>query len=172
MGEGLRHLAGAPYPARLGGKVRRSDIISGTILTVLGLFTIFVIVPDQISGTSAFGIAPDVFPLTLIWATTVFAALLVANRLLNTRNQARADDGPSPISRADWFFIAGTTLFLAAGFLAITYLGFIAGGGLMLAALMLLMGERFHWLRLVLVVVIAPVSLYFVFWSLFKVPLP
>ena len=141
-------------------------------MTVVGLVTIFLVVPNQISGTSAFGIAPDVFPLTLIWATTLFAALLVANRLLRPWSQSQADADPSPIIRPDWFFIVGATLFLAAGFVAITYLGFIVGGGLMLAFLMLLMGDRLRWRRLVLVVAIAPACLYFVFWSLFKVPLP
>ena len=152
--------------------MRRSDIISGTILTVLGLLTIFVIVPDQISGTSTVGIAPDVFPLTLAWATTLFAAALVLTRLLQPWSEARSDADPSPISRPDWFFIAGATLFLAAAYLAITWLGFIVGGVVVLVLLMLLMGERAHWRRLVLVAAAAPACLYFIFWSLFRVPLP
>lgn len=152
--------------------MRRSDIISGAIQTVLGLVTIFLVVPAEISGSSDFGIAPDVFPLTLIWTTTVFAAALTASRVLSGRGRADDDADPSPILRPDWYFIAGSIVFLVVGYLALTYLGFIVGGMLMLAALMVLMGEHRHWLRLVLVVAIAPASIYFVFWHLFKVPLP
>ena len=151
--------------------MRRSDILSSAVLTVLGLFTIFVVVPDQISGTSDFGIAPDVFPLTMIWATTIFAALLGLQRLLRRTDKDAADDD-APMSSYDWCFIGAAAVFLVLAFLAITYLGFIAGSILTVGACMIVMGGLRHWRRVVLVSAIAPVALYLIFWNLFRVPLP
>ena len=149
--------------------MRQSDIISGLVLTVFGLVTIFVIVPDQISGSSAYGVAPDVFPLTLIWATTIFSVVLWVSRLIKGRGGPREE---SPLPAKDWAFIAAMAVFLAVAVAAIAYLGFIAAGIAIVALLMLVMGERRNPLRLGLVSVITPVALYFVFWSLFNVPLP
>lgn len=148
--------------------MRRSDIVSGAVLTLLGLATIFFVVPAQISGTSDIGIAPDVFPLTMVGAATLFAALLVVRRLVFDR----AEDGAAPLSREDGLFIVGAALFLAAGYAAIVTLGFMIGGALVLALVMAAMGEWRHPVRLVLVALVAPGAIDLLFWRLFYVPLP
>jgi len=134
----------------------------------LGLITIFVIIPNQISGSSAYGIAPDVFPLTLIWIFTIFSILLCVNRLLSAKPTQDAD------SKADieWRFIALVSLFLISSFVLITFFGFIFGGIYTVAVLMLAMGEYRHKLRLILVAILAPVLISIIFRHLFIILLP
>lgn len=148
--------------------MRRADIIAGLTLTVLGLLTIFVIVPREVGGTSQSGIAPDVFPLTLLWIFTALAALLFASRLLDRRSAA---DGP-PLELHNVAYIALTSIVLAAGFVAIATLGFVAGGAAIVAFTMLAMGSRRHALRVVLVSVLAPTAIYLVFKHVFTIFLP
>ncbi len=148
--------------------MRRLDIVSGATLTLLGLITIFVIVPNQISGSSEYGIAPDVFPLTLLWTTTFFAALLCVSRLLKKDTQEER----TPLPFREIKFVAVIAVFLAAIVTIIAYVGFIVGGIIAIAVLMFAMGEYRHWVRLTLVSVLTPAILYLVFWKLFHVPLP
>ena len=148
--------------------MRRSDIISGFVFILFGLITIFIIIPNQISGTSAYGIAPDVFPLTLIWIFTIFCILLVVNRLLSKKPKEDADSKVY----IRWRFIGLVSLFLITSFLSITYLGFIVGGIYTVAVVMLVMGEYRHKLRLILVTILAPVLISLTFRHLFIIILP
>ena len=148
--------------------MRRTDIISGVVLVIFGLVTVFVIIPDQISGSSVYGIAPDVFPLTLIWTLIVFALLLLGNRLLSAR-PAQDDDSIADIK---WGFIGLASLYLISSFLMIKYLGFIPGGIYTVGVLMLAMGEYHHKLRLILVSLLAPVLIMLTFRYIFIIILP
>lgn len=154
---------------RKGGQaLRRTDIISGFVLIIFGLITIFVIIPDQISGSSDYGIAPDVFPLTLIWIFTLFAVFLFGNRLLS----AKPAQGDDLIVDIEWGFIGLISLYLLSSFLAIKFLGFIFGGIYTVGVLMLVMGEYRHKLRLISVTLLAPVFIFLIFRYLFIILLP
>ena len=148
--------------------MRRADIIAGLALTVAGLVTIFVIVPREVGSTSPIGIAPDVFPLTLLWIITGLAVLLVVSRLVMGQG---ASDGP-PLELHNLVYIGVVAVALAAGFIAITTLGFLVGGAAIVAFTMLVMGARRYPLRLALVSVLAPASIYLVFKHVFTVFLP
>ena len=149
--------------------MRRADIIGGIILAVLGLVAIFVIVPDQISDSSDIGIAPDVYPLTLLWLIVGLALLLSVGRWV----QRAALDDRACMLPADWKFIAGATVYLVGAFEAIDLLGLRVGGAVALAVLMLTMGDwPAHKLRVVLISILAPLAIYYVFWNVFRVPLP
>lgn len=148
--------------------MRRADIISGLALTVAGLITIFVIVPREVGGTAPIGIAPDVFPLTLLWIIVGLAVLLSVSRLVGRPSES---DGP-PLELHNLMFIAVAAIALAAGFVAITTLGFLVGGAAMVAFTMLVMGARRHPVRLVLAAVLAPAAIYLVFKHVFTVFLP
>jgi len=138
------------------------------VLIIFGLITAFAIIPNQISGTSVYGIAPDVFPLTLIWTLIVFAILLFGNRLLS----AKPAQGDDPIVKIEWGFIGLVSLYLISSFLMVNYLGFIFGGIYTIGVLMLVMGEYRHKLRLILVTLLSPVLVWLVFRHLFTIILP
>jgi hypothetical protein len=148
--------------------LRRADIIAGLILTLAGLITIFVIVPREVGSTSPIGIAPDVFPLTLLWTITALSVLLVVLRLVTRPSRS---DGP-PLELHNIVFIGVAAIALAAGFIAIATLGFLAGGAAIVAFTMLVMGARRYPLRVVLVAALAPTAIFLVFKHVFTVFLP
>ena len=139
------------------------------VFIVFGLITIFVIIPDQISSTpSEFGIAPDVFPLTLIWMFTFFCALMVVGRIFSKK--PLTDENRKPDIR--WGFIIIVSLFLISSFLLVTYFGFIVGGIYTVAVVMLAMGEYRHKLRLIITAVVAPIAITWIFRHVFIILLP
>lgn len=149
--------------------MRRADIVAGLILTLFGVVTIFAIIPAQVGGEAgSAGVAPDVFPLTLMWLTTGLSAALVASRLMGRDKP----DEPAPLKSENFFFIIAASLGLLGSFLAITYLGFIVGGALTVAVAMYAMDGRRHPIRLVAVSVLAPLAVFAVFRYLFTVLLP
>lgn len=150
--------------------LRRVDIISGCVLALVGLVTVFVIIPREISGHSDYGLAPDFFPRILIWLFIFLAALLAAHRLL--RAGTHSEDGDAPMSRLDWLYIAGVSVFLVPGYVAMDRFGFIAAGIPMVALITIAMGGHHNRLRTVLVAIGAPVLIYLAFEHLFSVYLP
>ena len=83
--------------------MRRSDIISGIVLALFGLATIFIIIPAGISISDEYGLSPRVFPLTVMWLGTAVAVLLVVQRLRESRD---AEDEAPPMQAQNWLFIA------------------------------------------------------------------
>ena len=96
--------------------MRRADVIAGLTLAIAGLITIFVIVPREVGSTSPIGIAPDVFPLTLLWTITGLSVLLVVARLVM---RSGGDDRP-PLELHNFVYIGVAAIALAAGFIAIS----------------------------------------------------
>lgn len=157
--------------------MRRSDIITGCLLTALGLFTIFHIIPQEISGTSDYGLAPDFFPLTLAWLATGLSALLVALRLLPLVATGRGDrqageEEPAPMERADFAFIGACAVFLILGYYAMEHVGFLAAGAAIIAVAMVLMGGWRNKLAVVGVSLVLPFVIDQAFRSIFLIYLP
>ena len=149
--------------------MHRSDVIAGFFLAIVGFVTIFAIVPHQISGHSDYGIAPNVYPLTLLWLFSVLSLALGIHRLFKWTT-LKAE----PIlTRADWVFVIGSTVFLIIAFIGITTLGFRWSGPVLLLIMLALIGV---WPKRaipgILVAVITPLFLYYVFWNVFRIPLP
>jgi hypothetical protein len=149
--------------------MRRADIVAGLILTLFGIVSIFAIIPAQVGGEAgAAGVAPDVFPLTLMWLVTGVAAALVVSRLVSRRGP----DELAPLRSENFFFILAASVGLLGSFLAISYLGFIAGGALTVAVAMFAMDGRRHPIRLVAVSVLGTLAVFAMFRYGFTVLLP
>jgi hypothetical protein len=149
--------------------LHRSDVIAGVFLSLLGLVLIFFIVPQQISGSSDYGIAPDVFPLTLLWLFTILSALLAVHRATKWATLEQE----SILTFANWQFILGAGVFLVAVYFAIDTLGLRWSGPFILATMLFVTGVLTRWpVRSVVLAVLVPQILYHLFWDLFRVPLP
>jgi len=148
--------------------VRRSDIITGIVLTLFGLAAIFFIIPIGISVSEEYGLSPRVFPLTIMWLGTAVALILVVTRL----REPAVDDDPPPMQAKNWLFIAAMSAYLGATYAALVTLGFKIAGPISVAVLMAAMGEYRHPLRLVLVSLTLPIIVYYAFDRLFIIQLP
>ncbi|MEJ2435094.1 MAG: tripartite tricarboxylate transporter TctB family protein, partial [Pseudolabrys sp.] len=151
-------------------RLRRSDLISGSLIVLSGLVMIFVIVPVQINASSDYGLNPAFFPLLLLWLLVAMGALLVVSRL---PQPADPPDSEPVLDRWNWLFITCTTVFLLAGFIAIQQLGFVVAGVVMIALLMFMIElRRLNWLEVMGVSVISPFVIYYLLYHLFSVQLP
>lgn len=149
--------------------MRRADIVAGLVLTLFGAVSLFAIIPAQVGSSAGHaGVAPDVFPLTLMWFLTGLAVLLWASRLVRRDKE----DAPAPLRTENFFYIGTASIALAGSFFAISYLGFIAGSVLTVAVAMLAMEGRRHPIRLVAVSLLAPMVVFAIFRYLFTVLLP
>lgn len=149
--------------------VRRSDIFSGVALTLLGLATIFLIIPAGISVSEEYGLSPRVFPLTVMWLGTAVAVLLVVQRL---REAGGDGEDEAPMNGKNWLFIVAMAAFLAVTYVAINVVGFRITGIGTVALLMAVMGEYRHPVRLALVSLMFPMAIYYTFDRLFIIQLP
>ncbi|MBO0346668.1 tripartite tricarboxylate transporter TctB family protein [Roseibium limicola] len=155
--------------------MRKSDIISGILLTLFGLVSLWVIIPDQISGHSDYGLAPDFFPRALMWMFTVLSACLAGSRLKQVLQNAGAtyfDERP-PMVWADWMFIAGAAAALCIAYNLMDRFGFLWGGGFVILCAGAAMGNlKGHPIRQVAMTLVAPFVIYYLFRHLFLVFLP
>ena len=150
--------------------MRRSDLISGSLLTLAGLLMIFVIVPQQIASSSDYGLDPAFFPLALLWLAVIIAALLVATRV---KQPPDPPDIEPVFDRWNWIFIVGATLFLVLSFIAIEALGFVVAGALMVAVLMIAIEIRhLRWIEVAAISLVGPFAIYWLLYNIFHVQLP
>jgi hypothetical protein len=150
--------------------LRRSDLISGSLLVVAGLVMIFIIVPQQINSSSDYGLDPAFFPLALLWLIAVMAVLLVATRL---RQPADPSDQEPVFDRRNWGFIIGASLFLVLAFVAIKTLGFVIAGTVLVAMLMFALELRkLNWVEMIGIAAIAPFTIHWLLYNIFNVQLP
>ena len=138
--------------------MRRADLISGIVLAVIGLVTIFFVIPWQIAPGPAGYMSPRLVP-TLMMALITSLSLLMVIRNLKPKGDERSepvftrDDGLA-VLRIGGLFAVALALYawvspLAAGIA-------LVGGGL------LVLGERRPW-----VLILMPAGLLVAVWALF-----
>ncbi len=150
--------------------MKRADIYSGGLLLLLGLFTIFVIVPVQIDSGGDYGLDPSFFPVTTLWLVVIMAVVLIGHRLMLPND---SEDSPAPLDGMNWLFICAAAVLLAITYFGMITIGFIATSLILIALLMVATGARSgNWLALATVPIIAPLVIYFALGKIFIVQLP
>lgn len=154
--------------------MRTSDIVSGLLLLAVGVMTLLIIIPAEISGHSAYGIPPDFFPRFLVVLLIGFSILLVVSRsIAQLRSTPATESEELPLQRADWIFVTGAAIYLAAVFLVMKHVGFLAAGILAILVAAMAMGSlRQRPVRMVALSVLAPPAIFYAFKELFYVFLP
>ena len=149
----------------------RIDIICGLLAGAVSL--LFYI------GTLSFpdmsiGINPRAYPLVIIVASLALSGLLVAQGAMKMRREKGTAEVATaktlPRGRTAWYLVA-----LAAGMLAYALsmedLGYIIVTPFLTALTMWLFGERKPF-KIIFVSVLVAIVLYWIFRSVFRVPLP
>lgn len=148
--------------------MRRADICMATGLLFVGLLMLFVIIPAEADGDTWSGVSPLFFPTLIAAGFSIGCAALLARAIL----RPRAYDGmEAPLKLENFgFFLLACGIVLAAVFL-IHAVGFVWGGPVLVAALMLFMGER-SLLRIVPMSVVPVLVIYFFVTKMLNAPLP
>ncbi len=148
--------------------MRRADICMATGLLFVGLLMLFVVIPSEADGDTWSGVSPLFFPTLIAAGFSIGCAALLARAIL----RPRAYDGmEAPLKLENFgFFLLACGIVLAAVFL-IHAVGFVWGGPVLVAALMLFMGER-SFLRIVPMSVVPVLVIYFFVTKILNAPLP
>lgn len=122
--------------------MRRTDAITGAVLTIIGLVTIVFVIPAEIESGDEFGLPASFLPNLFMAALTALAALLTLSGLLGKRGA----DEAAPMSAVAWRHLVLIAGLLAATLLVMVVAGFLIGGACAIAAFMAYQGERRLWL--------------------------
>jgi hypothetical protein len=148
--------------------VRKTDIYGSAFLLALGLLVLFVVIPAEAEGDTWSGVSPLFFPTIVATGFTVFCAALLFQALLRPRGY---DGQEAPLKLANFgFFLLACAIILGA-ILLIHAVGFLWGAPVLVAGLMLFMGER-NWFRIVPMSVVPVVVIYFFITKVLTAPLP
>ncbi|GGO53441.1 Tripartite tricarboxylate transporter TctB family protein [Roseovarius pacificus] len=120
--------------------MRRLDLFGGVFFTALGLVMIFVIIPWQTEEGMYYGLPPTFFPTLLAAGLTICAVGLTVQSLI--RGRAGHEGRSAPISRWNLLMFGILVSAIFAGIVIIDLIGMLVGAPLLIAVLMLLLGER------------------------------
>ena len=149
--------------------MRRADIYGGAGLLVLGLLVLFVIIPLEAGGETWSGVSPLFFPALVAGGFTLCSAGLLLQALFRPATYEGREETPVRKQNLGFFLLACAIVFL--GVLLIHGIGILWGGPLMVAALMIFMGER-NWIRIVGISVLPIVAIYFFVVRVLNAPMP
>jgi hypothetical protein len=148
--------------------MRRADIYGSAGLLILGLVVLFVIIPAEADGDTWSGVSPLFFPTLIVAGFTLSCAGLLVQAILRPKTY---EGMPMPMAGWDFaFFLLACAIILGAVFV-IHRFGLLWGGPLLVAALMLFMGER-NWLRIVPMAVVPVLIFAFFITKVLNAPLP
>lgn len=119
---------------------------------------------------SSIGINPRAYPLVIIFSAFALSVTLIVRGALKIWSEKGPHERTLPRGKTAWFLSL-----LAAGMMAyalsLETLGYIVVTPLLMALAMFLFGERKPF-RIILTSVLVSILLYWVFRSVFRVPLP
>ena len=136
---------------------------------MLGLIVLFVILPLEAGGETWSGVSPLFFPALIASAFTLCSGGLLLQALLRPGAYKGMEEKPVRREHLGFFLLACAIIF--AGVLLIHGIGILWGGPLLVAALMLFMGER-NWLRILPISILPIVAIYFFVLRVLNAPLP
>jgi len=148
--------------------MRRADIFGSAGLMVVGLLVLFVVIPAEADGTTWSGVSPLFFPTLVVAGFTISCAALLLQAILKPGGY-EGMEAPLKLQNFGFFMLACAIILGAV--LVIHAAGLVWGGPLLIAALMLFMGER-KLLRILPMSVIPVAVAYFFITQVLNAPLP
>jgi hypothetical protein len=146
--------------------VRRTELVTAAVLVAAGLGTLLVLVPRYVDSGAAANVSPRFMPYVAAALLTAAALRLLGAALLRGGNGARAASS-APISLR---FMAAAAAVLGGSYLAMSVLGYLFGGAVLVAGMLLV--ARAKPATIVVAAVLAPTVLWLVFARLLATPLP
>ncbi|WP_180899391.1 tripartite tricarboxylate transporter TctB family protein [Martelella soudanensis] len=119
--------------------MRRANIVSGVVLVLLGLFALAVIIPNGIGRGPDGMMSPSLVPNMMMGVVVVLSAFLVFS---NLRAKPSPDDDELPIARGELLALTRIGAIFLISIALFLLLSPLAGGVFLVAASLLLLGER------------------------------
>lgn len=147
----------------------KADLWGGLGLLAFGLALIFLIIPMGTVSGAYFGLAPTVFPTIMASGLTLCALGLVIQSVKRLRVGHHGAEIPVNQWNLLMFLIAAALIL--GGVVIIDVAGILVGGPLMIAGLMVFLGER-HPIRIATTAIVPVVALWVLALYVFHTPLP
>lgn len=119
--------------------MRRANIISGVVLALLGLFALAVIIPKGIGQGPAGMMSPSLVPNMMMIVVVALSAFLAFS---NLRAKPSPGDAEPPIARGELLALVKIGAIFLVSIVLFLFLAPLAGGIFLVAASLLLLGER------------------------------
>jgi hypothetical protein len=119
--------------------MRAVDLVCGAVLCALSLALIFIVIPADNPGGRWTGLSPYFFPIVVAGAIAFFSLALSVQAARQTYS---AEEKSPPIAWSQLAMLLLAMAVIIAGVIGISRLGVWIGGPLLIAAIMLFMGER------------------------------
>lgn len=120
--------------------MRRLDLIGGIFFVIFGLLMILVIIPLETEEGMYYGLPPTFFPTLLASGLTVCAFGLTMQALV--RINSDREEETAPISRWNLLIFGLLVATIFAGIVLVDVFGLLVGAPLLIAVLMVLLGDR------------------------------
>jgi hypothetical protein len=147
--------------------VRRAETAVAAILVLFGLLMIRQALKLPVGWTPS-GPGSGFFPFWLSIAVTLSGAVILTQTVMAPKTE---QDDEVFIPTYAWRPLLIAFLPMVAIIAAMGYLGIYIGGGLYLAGYMRFVG-RFRWMPILLISILVPLVLFFIFEKWFLLPLP
>ena len=133
----------------------KSDLISAIVLVVFGLLMLGAVIPSQTSNGGDASISPALLPQICATAITGLAAILAVRAW---RKLTRGEAAGQSVAASEWLVVAAVSLAVILFF----WVNPALAAAVLIAGLMVFMGERRWWLIIAL-----PAVLITGTWALF-----
>jgi ABC-type Co2+ transport system permease subunit len=147
--------------------MRRTDLVTAAVLLVSSLVAIFYLIPTYVAPSPWQG---DLSPAFMPYVAALLGMAAMIALLVQRLARAHGGDDPPPLTRRSFAFVGAVVFVLAATYLLLEHVGYLAGAAFIVAGFMTMARAG---VRATLLAAIAfPVSLWFVFDRLLGLPLP
>jgi hypothetical protein len=122
----------------------KADFIGGLAIAIFGVLLIFVIIPQGTEQGVYYGLSPTFFPTIMASGMTLCAFGLAFQgwRRLRAEAAAQSSPTPNPVSRWNLLMFLLAAGIAIVGVIAIDFIGMIYAAPVLIAALLLFLGER------------------------------
>ena len=148
--------------------MRKIDIIAAIGMLVFVAAMVLIVIPGENPGGVWHGLSPYFYPMVMLAGVALSSVGLLVQAVTQPRNY---DDQPQPITWSEVGFFLMSMAIILAGVLVIQWFGTWVGGPLMIAAIMIFMGEL-RPIRIALVAGLTVAVTHAVVTYGLKIPLP
>ena len=151
--------------------MKKADIISSGLVTLIGLMLLFVIIPIWVPTIldGEYGLRAKDMPNVAAISITGLAVLFFIYSL-KTKDRSSADSS-SPLTRQNCLYLFQIALFMLFVVAIFEWIGFLVAGPITIGGFMIIMGER-RPLHVGGTAIGVTLGIWLFFWQLLRFPLP
>ncbi len=147
--------------------MRRTDLITASLLLALGLITLFVVIPGHVAETAT---TDDLSAAFMPYVAAGLGTLSMAMLAITSLARPHSGDRAAPLTKDSWYFIGASIAILATAFVLMSSLGYLYGAAVVVGGFMSL--ARADFKVTIVTAVLLPLALWLLFERALGFPLP